>query len=170
MRKSCGWNNYGVDNSEAEIAAIKHAIGQLAGETGVDNRFILSIIMQESKGCVRAPTRWNGVVNPGLMQSHNGVGTCAGVSPCPASTITQMVRDGTAGTASGDGLKQTVAKGIQVVGSRIARAHYIGARIYNSGSATYTNLNDGRGSTPCYATDVASRLTGWTLANSGCRA
>lgn len=31
--------------------------------------------MQESGGCVRAPTTNWGVRNPGLMQDHNGVGT-----------------------------------------------------------------------------------------------
>ena len=47
--------------------------------------------MQESKGCVRAPTTNNGVRNPGLMQSHNGRGTCNEggnvKNPCPASEV-----------------------------------------------------------------------------------
>lgn len=170
MRKSCGWNGWGADNSDNEINAIKNAINSVSGSTGVDKRFILAIIMQESKGCVRAPVTNNGVRNPGLMQSHNGSGSCAGVNPCPSGTITQMVKDGTAGTSSGDGLKQTLAKTRAKVGKDGSRPYYAAARMYNSGSVDYNNLNNGLGSTACYATDVANRLTGWTLAASQCRA
>lgn len=169
MQKSCGWNGWGADNSGAEINDIKNAIHQVSGSTGVDKRFILAVMMQESKGCVRVPTTNNGVRNPGLMQSHNGSGSCAGVNPCPSGTIGQMIRDGVAGTYSGDGLKQTLGKAKGAVGDN-ARAYYAAARMYNSGSVDYNNLDNGLGSTPCYATDVANRLTGWTLAASQCRA
>ncbi|KAF5121835.1 hypothetical protein E5D57_012305 [Metarhizium anisopliae] len=169
MQKSCGWNGWGADNSGAEINDIKNAIHQVSGSTGVDKRFILAIMMQESKGCVRVPTTNNGVRNPGLMQSHNGSGSCAGVNPCPSGTIGQMIRDGVAGTSSGDGLKQTLGKAKGAVGDN-SRAYYAAARMYNSGSVDYNNLDNGLGSTPCYATDVANRLTGWTLATSQCRA
>lgn len=167
MKQTCGWNNYGVENSDEEIANINNAISQVSGETGVDKRFILAVVMQESKGCVRATTSYNGVVNPGLMQSHNGSGTCAGVSPCPAEMILQMIRDGTAGTQHGDGLKQTHEKTVALLGDN-SRAWYAAARMYNSGSVDYSNLNNGLGSTACYAQDIANRLTGWTLASSGC--
>lgn len=167
MRQSCGWNGWGQDNSEQEINDIRRAIEQVSGETGVDSRFILAIVMQESKGCVRAPTTDNGVVNPGLMQSHNGAGTCAGVSNCPFDTILLMIRDGTAGTAHGDGLRQTLDKTSGPTGGG-ARNHYAAARMYNSGSVDYGNLNNGFTSTACYAADVANRFTGWTLAASGC--
>lgn len=170
MQKSCGWNGWGADNSADEINNIKNAINQVAGESGVDKRFILAVMMQESKGCVRVPTTDNGVRNPGLMQSHNGSGSCAGKNPCPASQITQMIRDGASGTSSGDGLKQTLAKAQSATGDNGSRKFYAAARLYNSGSADYSNLNNGLGSTPCYATDVANRLTGWTLAPSQCRA
>lgn len=170
LQNSCNWNGWGANNSGDEINAIGNAINQVSGETGVDKRFILAIIMQESKGCVRAPTTNNGVINPGLMQSHNGSGACAGVNPCPADTITQMVRDGTAGTSSGDGLKQTFAKASAQLNDTGSRAFYAAARMYNSGSVDYSNLNNGLGSTACYATDVANRLTGWTLAASQCQA
>lgn len=169
MKNTCGWNGWGADNSDAEIAGINSAIQQVAGETGVDARFILAIVMQESKGCVRAPVTNNGVRNPGLMQSHNGSGSCAGVNPCPQSQILQMIRDGTAGTSSGDGLRQTLATAQSATGDAGSRKFYTGARIYNSGSATYSNLNDGRGSTACYSQDVANRLTGWILAPSNCQ-
>lgn len=163
-----GTTSWGADNSATEIANIKSSINQVSGETGVDNRFILAIVMQESKGCVRAPTTNNGVRNPGLMQSHNGSGSCAGVNPCPAGTITQMIRDGTAGTSSGEGLKGAIERAQRDTGDGSVRKFYAGARNYNSGSANYANLNDGRGSTPCYSSDVANRLTGWTLAPSRC--
>lgn len=168
MQRSCGWNGWGQDNSPEEIANINRAIQELSGNTGVDNRFILAIVMQESKGCVRAPTTNNGVVNPGLMQSHNGSGSCAGVSPCPASSITQMIRDGTAGTPHGDGLQQVLGRARGAINDSGSRSFYAAARLYNSGSVDYNNLNNGLGSTGCYASDVANRLTGWTLAGSSC--
>ncbi|CAM1509519.1 Fc.00g032580.m01.CDS01 [Cosmosporella sp. VM-42] len=170
LQNSCNWNGWGANNSGDEINAIGSAINQVSGETGVDKRFILAIVMQESKGCVRAPTTNNGVVNPGLMQSHNGSGSCAGVNPCPADTILQMIRDGTAGTSSGDGLQQTFAKASAAINDTGSRGYYAAARMYNSGSVDYSNLNNGLGSTACYASDVANRLTGWTLASSQCAA
>lgn len=98
------------NNSPEEIQDIYNGVVQVSGETGVDPRFIFAIIMQESTGCVRAPTTNGGVMNPGLMQDHNGTASCntAGVltTPCPQDTITQMIRDGTAGTPYGDGLEQ----------------------------------------------------------------
>lgn len=69
--------------------------------------------MQESKGCVRVHATTSpgaAIHNPGLMQTHNGKGSCNNgqpQNPCPNSMIKQMVKDGTAGTADGDGLKQT---------------------------------------------------------------
>ncbi|KAI0965614.1 putative muramidase [Xylaria arbuscula] len=168
IQQSCGWNGWGADNSDSEISDIQNAINQVSSSTGVDNRFILAIIMQESKGCVRVPTTNNGISNPGLMQSHNGSGTCAGVSPCPTAEILQMVTDGVAGTSSGDGVQQTLATTSSNYGSSNAAAYYAAARLYNSGSVDYTNLNNGFTSTACYADDVANRLTGWTLANSAC--
>jgi hypothetical protein len=169
MKQTCTWNGWGADNTADETKAVGAAIQQVASETGIDKRFILAIVMQESKGCVRAPTTNNGVVNPGLMQSHNGAGSCTGTSPCPSSSIKQMITDGAAGTSSGDGLKQLLSKARGTTGND-SRAYYAAARLYNSGSANFANLGLGLGSTPCYASDVANRLTGWTLAASGCHA
>ncbi|KAJ3496677.1 hypothetical protein NLG97_g2480 [Lecanicillium saksenae] len=160
-----------LDDSAAEIADIKSAVTSIAGRAGIDPRFVLAIVMQESKGCVRVPTTVSpdgGVINPGLMQTHNGKGTCAGRQPCPASSIIQMIEDGTLGTSSGDGLKQTLETAKRATGDGAARMYYTAARIYNSGSATYAKLQDGRGATNCYASDVANRLTGWALAQSRC--
>ncbi|OAQ58500.1 glycoside hydrolase [Pochonia chlamydosporia 170] len=167
MRQSCGWNGWGADNSGDEINSINSAIQQLASQTGVDRRFILAIMMQESKGCVRVPTTNNGVTNPGLMQSHNGSGTCAWTNPCPSWQVTQMISDGTAGTSSGAGLQQLLAQAQGAIGGG-SRSFYAAARLYNSGSVDYSNLNNAFTSTRCYATDVANRLTGWTLAPSSC--
>jgi hypothetical protein len=124
-------------------------------------------MMQESNGCVRAPTTNYGVRNPGLMQSHNGAGTCndaSVVNPCPASEVAQMITDGTAGTSSGDGLKQCIAQ----TGATDASMYYKAARIYNSGSIASTgNLGQGV-ATHCYASDIANRLTGWSSGPSQC--
>ncbi|KAI0811668.1 putative muramidase [Xylaria sp. FL0064] len=168
MQQSCGWNGWGADNSASEINDILNSINQVSSQQGVDNRFVLAIMMQESKGCVRVPTTNNGVVNPGLFQSHNGSGSCAGVNPCPTAQILQMVTDGVAGTSSGDGLKQTLATTSAHYGNTGSAAYYAAARLYNSGSVDYTNLGNAFSSVACYADDVANRLTGWTLAASQC--
>ncbi len=71
-----------------------------------------------------------------------------------------MVKDGTQGTADGDGLTQ----GINASGDI-----YSAARIYNSGSiAPNGDLSDGNGATACYVSDIANRLTGWVDADSTC--
>ncbi|KAI9650325.1 hypothetical protein NHQ30_000338 [Ciborinia camelliae] len=166
LEASC--SQFDVDNnSEEEISHLKSAIKEVSATTGVDSRFILAIVMQESKGCVRAPTTVYSISNPGLMQSHEGSGSCnSGGSiqnPCPKSEIVQMITDGTAGTSSGDGLKQCLAE----TGVTDVSMYYKAARIYNSGSIAGNNLGDGV-ATHCYATDVANRLTGWYSGSSSC--
>jgi hypothetical protein len=165
MKASCSqWNQQ--DNSEQEISDIKSAIQSVSASSGVDERFILAIMMQESNGCVRVQTTDNGVTNPGLFQSHNGAGSCwdngVGKVPCPAKEITLMVKNGVDGTKDGDGLKQTIGQ----CPSEGAQAYYQGAVIYNSGNLP-SNLDDNT-ATPCYASDVANRLMGWTKGTSGC--
>lgn len=83
------------------MESVQRAIQQVSNETDVDARFILAVMIQESWGCVRAPTTNGGVRNPGLMQDHNGSATCnsdiapyAVQVPCPRDTITQMIREG----------------------------------------------------------------------------
>jgi hypothetical protein len=148
---------------------MKSAIKAQAAASGVDARFVLAIVMQESKGCVRVKTTAWGHANPGLMQSNQGKGSCnpsstgdAPITPCPASQITQMITDGTSGTASGDGLKQLLS---QQTGTD-AQAYYRASRLYNSGSIA-GSLEAGI-ATHCYASDVANRLTGWVSAASTC--
>jgi hypothetical protein len=158
------------NNTPEENSDISSAIQSVAGSTGIDPRFILAIVMQESNGCVRAPTTNYGVVNPGLMQSHDGSGSCnnGGVqNPCPSSEIVQMIKDGTSGTSSGDGLQQILAG----IGGTDVSMYYQAARIYNSGSIATAGgeKNLGAGiATHCYASDVANRLIGWTTAPSTC--
>ena len=101
------------------------------------------------------------------MQDHNGWATCneGGVqTPCPDNTITNMIREGTAGTSSGDGL----ANCINQSGTSSDQDFYRAARIYNSGSIhSSTRLECGI-ATHCYASDIANRLTGWVWATPNC--
>jgi len=172
MFESCENNGWGANDSGEEVGEIFNAIESVAAATLVDHRFILAIIMQESKGCVRVVTTTSpdGTVrNPGLMQDHNGSNSCFGVNPCPQSTITGMVSDGTAGTASGDGLAATINEAQSQFGVTGAQAFYYAARIYNSGSLPDpNNLGNGGGATNCYVSDIANRLTGWVNAASTC--
>ncbi|KAH9807352.1 hypothetical protein Tdes44962_MAKER06388 [Teratosphaeria destructans] len=170
------------NNSEAENANLKSAIQNISNSTGIDQRLILAIVMQESKGCVRVWTTKYSVANPGLMQSHAGTGSCnTGIStggaptagkisnPCPAASIQQMIHDGVAGTSSGDGLQQLHASSGGTNAG--AQAYYKAARKYNSGSiASDGDLSSlDSVATVCYATDVANRLMGTlTEGPTGC--
>ncbi|MCJ1443666.1 MAG: hypothetical protein MMC23_004166 [Stictis urceolatum] len=169
MSVSCANNGWGDNDSTDEIQAVHDAIESVALATGVDHRFILATIMQESKGCVRVKTTTSPdgtVTNPGLMQDHDGPHACndatgtAGVVPCPNDQITGMIQDGAGGTDAGDGLAGLLnqAQGTGVSGSQ---AFYVAARLYNSGSNPTGDLG-APGATRCYASDMANRLTGWT--------
>lgn len=170
LSKSCAqYPGSPANNLDSENNDLKTAIKTVAGESGVDARYIFAVVMQESNGCVRAPTTNYGVTNPGLMQSHNGPGSCNRdgnvQNPCPLSEITTMIRDGTQGTPDGDGLKQLLGK----TGTNTDSKYYIAARMYNSGSvAASKNLGDGI-ATHCYATDIANRLIGWSTGATGCK-
>jgi hypothetical protein len=135
--------------------AIWDGIQSAAAATGVDHRFILAVIMQESNGCVRVPTTNYGVRNPGLMQDHNGAATCNEngyvPNPCPSSTIYQMISEGTAGTNDGDGL----ANCLNNAGRNDVSAFYRAARLYNSGSVSNTGQLQNGIATHCYASDIA---------------
>lgn len=171
----------GYDTTDVEIGDIWNAIQKAAGETGVDHRFILAVMMQESKGCVRVWTTYNGVVNPGLMQSHAGTYSCnegrqgetwGMQTPCPAGQIEGMIRDGVSGTSAGDGLVGILNRAAAMSGGALdgssAQLYYQVARAYNSGQVDRTNLNFRFSSTRCYSMDVANRLTGWVYAQSQC--
>ncbi|KAF1983688.1 carbohydrate-binding module family 50 protein [Aulographum hederae CBS 113979] len=167
MLSSCAQFNQ-TNPTIDEVRSIFYGIKNITSSSGVDARFILAIVMQESNGCVRVPTTDNGVRNPGLMQCHNGTATCndGGVvrDPCPNETVGLMVKEGVLGTAYGDGLKQTLAKAGVTDTSKFYRA----ARLYNSGSIDASG-DLGKGvATHCYASDVANRLTGWYSGESKC--
>ena len=75
-----------------------------------------------------------------------------------------MIKDGSTGTAAGDGLQQCLTESQATDVSK----YYKAARIYNSGSiAASGKLEDGV-ATHCYASDIANRLTGWVKATSTC--
>ncbi|KAK4988177.1 hypothetical protein LTR66_003394 [Elasticomyces elasticus] len=169
MTASCA--QWSVPNdSTQETQDIYNSIVDIANTTQVDERFILATIMQESTGCVRVITTSYSVANPGLMQSHDGAGSCNrnGVvqTPCPQSEIHQMIEDGTAGTRSGDGLQQLLIQAQRLDVSRFYRA----ARMYNGGAGSIGPNGDLQGTccTKCYASDVANRLTGWVAAPHTC--
>ncbi|KAK6436164.1 hypothetical protein LTR95_007643 [Oleoguttula sp. CCFEE 5521] len=172
MAASCE-NAFAVPNNSAdELSELKSALTSIASSAGVPVEFVFAIMMQESNGCVRAPTTSYSVSNPGLFQSHSGAGSCNNAAdggiqtPCPSSEITQMVSDGVTGTSSGDGLQQLAAK----VAGKGAQTFYEAARMYNSGSIDPSG-NLGLGvATHCYCSDVANRLTGWSQGPTGCDA
>ncbi|KAK1245605.1 hypothetical protein MKX08_005234 [Trichoderma sp. CBMAI-0020] len=159
---ACQNNGWGVaNNSPDETSELQSAITSVAASAGVDERFVLATVVQESKGCVRVPTTQGFWANPGLMQDANGTNTCwlgpgQGINPCPNNLIVGMIQDGTTGTASGSGLKQLLAS-LSTTG---AQAVYQAARLYNSGSIPADgNLSEG-GATSSYSSDIANRLTG----------
>lgn len=80
-----------ANNSPSEIQDIRKAIEDAANSTKVDKRFVLAVMMQESRGCVRVPTTAATVANPGLMQDHGGSASCNAGSavqdPCPSSKV-----------------------------------------------------------------------------------
>jgi hypothetical protein len=170
LKSSCSRAFSQIDNSDEELDDIKSSIEDVSSSTGVDKTFILAIMLQESNGCVRVQTTSYSHANPGLFQSHEGSGSCNDGSsvqtPCPKSQIHQMIEDGVAGTAAGDGLKQLLdaAKGDGV------QRFYQAARMYNSGSLNSSG-NLGLGvATHCYSSDIANRLTGWSAGISKCDA
>lgn len=152
------------NNSEEETAELRRSILSIGAVTGIDPRFILAVVMQESTGCVRVITTVYSHPNPGLMQSFNGTGSCNwnGIvqTPCPASEIRQQILDGTNGTVWGPGLVQDIRQ----QGLSGAVGYYRTAKIYNGGSIPPSgNLEDGC-CTSSYASDIANRLTGWVSA------
>lgn len=171
--KSCGNNGWGVpDNSPQETDEIFHSIERISRTVLLDKRFILAVLLQESKGCVRVPaTRsHDGVRNPGLMQSHNGAAMCNSgtpgapkyvLSPCPEEEILGMIYEGVVGASDGPDdvslLKMITRSGMGTVADL-----YRAARMYNTGPwASMWNLEDVSSGTASYASDVANRMTGW---------
>lgn len=72
MQMAC--QAWGVpDDSPEEIEDLRTSILSVSDLSGVDARFILATVMQESTGCVRVITSQYSHANPGLMQSFNGM-------------------------------------------------------------------------------------------------
>jgi hypothetical protein len=165
IQKSCGQFNVPENNAD-EIEAIKNGLVSVAGTSQVDSRYLLAVMMQESKGCVRAPTTNYGVRNPGLFQDFNGEASCNDgtvINPCPPATITKMIEEG-----AGVGMEVGLSIGIAATGVSDVSKYYKAARIYNSGSVDSSgNLGAGI-ATHCYASDIANRLLGWVDGGSSC--
>ena len=159
---------FGVPNNSPNDTAILHdALARQADIAGVPRAFALAIMMQESLGCVFVDTTFGSVSNPGLMQDHDGFASCAGKSHCPPHTIESMLHQGLCGTSSGAGIQQCYA---QAHANGRAQRWYQAARIYNSGSLVSTDLTSAYVGNPCYTSDVANRLIGWTSGPSQCTA
>lgn len=165
MQTSCKTVDQQENDTGSEIDDMKAAIEASSSSTGVAKEFILAVIMQESSGCVRAKTTPNPGApngsNPGLMQSA-GTTSCFGTSPCPKNKINKMIDEGTAGVDD-VGLKQSL---VGAKASATAQKTYQAARIYNSGSLDPSGNLATNGATPCYASDIANRLTGFVGTSS----
>lgn len=104
---------------------------------------------------MRVNTTDLGVRNPGLMQNHNGRAFCNDntklQTPCPTATIYEMIKEGTAGTTSGDGLAHCINQS----NNGDVSDYYRAVRIYNSGSISNTGNLQSNIATHCYASDIA---------------
>jgi hypothetical protein len=166
IKSSCKHNGWGDNNSDAETQAIKDSIESESEGSGVPREFILAVMMQESRGCVRAPTSESDAHNPGLMQGA-GTASChplgeGAISPCPTNTIHDMIHEGTSG-----GLRTSLKESLDAFsGITDDSKYYKAARRYNSGSQV-TNPNLGHSATACYASDIANRLIE-PFSESGC--
>ncbi|KAK6375869.1 hypothetical protein LTS17_007691 [Exophiala oligosperma] len=167
--------NNAPGNTPIETAQVLDAIINIANETNMDPRFILAVVMQESNGCVRVATTAVSNANPGLMQSYKGKASCdlngVPLSPCPQSSIHQMIVDGTAARVDGPTLINALNKAQQMDNCEPAQAFYRAARLYNSGMNSLQSGLDLGGvtsGTPCYSSDIANRLVGWVNASTMC--
>lgn len=155
IKVSCKHDGWGDNNSDAGTQAIRDSIKTESETSGVPTELILAVMMQESKGCVRAPTSQSDAHNPGLMQGA-GTASCHSlaqgpVSPCPTSKIRDMIHEGTAG----QGLRTSLKESLDAFSTTTDDSkYYKAARRYNSGSQV-TNPNLGHSATACYASDIA---------------
>ncbi|KEF51450.1 uncharacterized protein A1O9_12367 [Exophiala aquamarina CBS 119918] len=167
----------GVQSTTAqEKQDIRDSILNVSADALIDPRFVLAVVLQESNGCVRvrATTSSDGIHNPGVMQTSNGIGSCndgAAISPCPRSEIHQMILDG---VRLGD---NNLVKALNEAGSipglgqaEEAQAFYRAARMYNSGFFSFTDGADlaQKGAIECYSSDIGNRLLGWYFADYSC--
>ena len=157
------------ENTAQETEDLRTAIQEVSKSSGVDPRFILAIVLQESNGCVRVPTTRGSISNPGLMQTYEGKASCNSngnvMTPCPQSEITQMVQEGTSGTGPGS---DCLVEALKKEASSDVSKYYKAARIYNSGSIDPSGQLQLGGATHCYSSDVANRLIGWNTGPTKC--
>ncbi|KAL3471491.1 pectate lyase superfamily protein-domain-containing protein [Aspergillus californicus] len=136
---------------------IWNAIVAVSADAKVDPRLVLAVVMQESSGNVYVGCTNNGVENCGLMQAFTG--SVSFDENDPEGSITQMIVDGTQGTAAGGGLVQWFNN--DNVGVDTGGNPYNVLRGYNSGSINFNDLDDPQDATGSYVSDVANRLHGW---------
>jgi hypothetical protein len=109
------------------------------------------------------------------MQTAGGSGKCNTgegapenvLNPCPKDMITAMVHDGVFGSAvqPDNGFLPLMKS----KGGVNTKNYYLAAKMYNSGvNSDLVSLSISSSGTPCYASDIANRLTGWTGGQSSC--
>lgn len=140
------------------VDVIDYWIPVIATESGVDERVILCIIMQESGGDVYTNTSVSPtppyVNNTGIMQAFNGASVeTLETAKSPTTVVGQMIRDGTEGTDPEE------TNGLKGLWKHWGNWYEV-FRAYNSGSVDTSDLNDGLGATDSYVSDVANRLMG----------
>lgn len=164
-------------DTDGEIAGIRNAITYWSSQSGVDDRFILAVMMRESSGVTTTPCGDNGA-SCGLMQVMGpNVPSCYNMPhPCPNSTISTMIQCGTAGCnppgTGGSYLSDCLSRYGQLVGAA--------ARCYNTGSVpnpnNWTDIENASGKSygiQSYVQDTANILLGvgsqtWTQLDQSC--
>ncbi|CAG8954125.1 hypothetical protein HYFRA_00009229 [Hymenoscyphus fraxineus] len=169
IKSSC--QNGIPQNSEKENKNLKAAIQSVGKEAGVDPRFILAVVLQESHGCVRVEhtvSPGDSIHNPGLMQSHQGEFDCErfGSKECTNERIVGMIQEGSVHTKKpdGSGLKTGLETAKKDGSKSDAQSAYWSARLYNSGDFSYVKGGDlsstVKAATASYSSDIANRLIG----------
>ena len=93
------------------------------------------------------------------MQSYNPTDRAYVPSKMQAS-ITQMIVDGTQGTAAGPGLVQAFNDARDTACSTKGNPYAV-ARCYNSGSVNAANLSNAKIGSAAYTSNIANYLLGW---------
>ncbi|EME47667.1 hypothetical protein DOTSEDRAFT_166905 [Dothistroma septosporum NZE10] len=153
-------------NTPSDNDNLHDAIISISTQYNIDKRLILAIVIQESHGNVRVETtQFPQGSNPGLMQSHDGKGSCAGLATCPKDMIDMMIEEGSATGSDGINLKDL----IDGCAAEDVSKYYIAARKYNSGVNSIGPDGDllAPGATASYAVDIANRLVGYVGGQGG---
>ncbi|KAK6840283.1 hypothetical protein PG990_007129 [Apiospora arundinis] len=141
-------------DTQQETEDIKSALKSVGKKYSIEDRVLLSIMMQESHGDVRAKTTYSQPDNlptGGLFQCWN----CPGFTskPVTKAQITQMVEGGA----------KHFKENLSHWGNTMdPKSVYPALREYNSGKVNPKDLSEAPQSTPSYVSDIAQRLGGWT--------